>query len=94
MKINEDLQQNLSAVSKARRLGESKVISAKADVEAAKLMRETVDVLDSEAAMQIRYLEAIQMLASDPVQKILFLKLSNGEDQFKQIEGSNTDSNE
>jgi hypothetical protein len=57
MIIDKDLQSNLSAASKARRLGESKVISAKADVEAAKLLREAAEILASDAAMQIRYME-------------------------------------
>jgi len=35
------------------------VISAKADVESAKLLREAADILDTKAAMQIRYLETI-----------------------------------
>jgi len=35
------------------------VISAKADVESAKLMREAADILSSKAAMQIRYLDVI-----------------------------------
>jgi hypothetical protein len=36
---------------KTRRIGESKIISAKADVEAAKLLREASDMLSSKAAM-------------------------------------------
>lgn len=44
----------MSAAAKMRRLGESKVISAKADVESAILYREAADMLNSKAAMQIR----------------------------------------
>jgi hypothetical protein len=39
MKISKDLQTNLSSATKAIRLGEAKVISAKSDVTAAKLLR-------------------------------------------------------
>jgi len=49
----------LSSSAKALRLGESKIISAKADVEAAKLLREAADTLNSDAAMQIRYFETV-----------------------------------
>ena len=45
------MQTNLSAAAKAKRLGESKIISAKADVESAKLLRKAADILDSKAAM-------------------------------------------
>jgi len=37
--------------AKTKRFGESKIISAKADVESAKLLREAADMLDSQAAM-------------------------------------------
>jgi len=41
----------MAAAAKQKRIGESKVISAKADVESAKLLREAADMLDSKAAM-------------------------------------------
>lgn len=37
--------------TKTKKLGESKVISAKADVEAAKLLRKAADMLNTDAAM-------------------------------------------
>lgn len=54
--LSRDLQDSLSSAAKERRLAQSKVISAKADVEAAKLMRLAAEELNSKAAMQIRYL--------------------------------------
>ena len=36
---------------------------AKADVECAKLMRESSDILNSNSAMQIRFLETIQNIS-------------------------------
>lgn len=60
MQLGVELSNEMAAAAKQRRIGESKVISAKADVEAAKLLREAADMLDSKAAMQIRYLETIQ----------------------------------
>lgn len=59
MILNEQLQSSLSMAPKLQRIGQSKIISAKADVEAAKLLRQASEMLDSKAAMQIRYFETI-----------------------------------
>lgn len=59
------MQESLSAVAKEKRLAEGKIISARADVQSAKLFREAADILDSKAAMQIRYLDTIQMLSKN-----------------------------
>ncbi|CAD8086727.1 unnamed protein product [Paramecium sonneborni] len=75
MQMGEDLQSSLSNAPKAQRLAQSKIISAKSDVEAAKLMREAADMLDSKAAMQIRYFETIQLIAKNRNPKILFLSM-------------------
>ena len=53
----------MASAAKEKRLAESKIISAKADVSSAKLQREAADILDSKAAMQIRYLEVVKNLA-------------------------------
>lgn len=73
MVLSNDLQQTLSSAAKMQRAAESKVISAKADVESAKLMREAADSLSSEAAMQIRYYETISHLATNGSQKVVFI---------------------
>ncbi len=57
--LSDSMQESLSAVAKEKRLAEGKIISAKADVLSAKLFREAADILDSAAAMQIRYLDTI-----------------------------------
>jgi hypothetical protein len=36
-------------------------------------MRQTADILSGKAAMQIRYLEAIQNIAGNPSVKVVFL---------------------
>ena len=56
MTITPDLQKDLSMTSKTERLSKAKIISASADVESAKLMHQAADILNSKAAMQIRYL--------------------------------------
>jgi len=67
----------ISAAPVAQRNAEAKIILAKADVESAKLMREAADILASESAMQIRYLEHISKLASSNNTKIVFFPASN-----------------
>lgn len=56
MTITKDLQRDLSMTSKTERLSKAKIISAEADVKSAKLMHQAADILNSKAAMQIRYL--------------------------------------
>ncbi|CEI94063.1 hypothetical protein RMCBS344292_08286 [Rhizopus microsporus] len=74
--LSKSLQESLSSAAQAKRLGESRVISSKADVEAAKLMRDAADILNTPAAIQIRYLETLQAISrnsSGP--KTLFVPL-------------------
>jgi len=73
MSFSEELQKTLAAAAKQKRLGESKVITAKAEVQAAKLMREASDILCTPAAIQIRYLETLSTMAHQPQTKIVFL---------------------
>jgi erythrocyte band 7 integral membrane protein len=52
---------------------ESKILTAKADVESAKLMKQTADILSSKAAMQIRYLETMRSIANSNGVKIVLI---------------------
>jgi len=89
MIFNRELQDSLSMAAQAKRIGESKIISARAEVESAKLMRKAADILNSPAAMQIRYLEAQQQIAKTAGAKVIFLPgSSSGPSQFG--EGSAT----
>ena len=73
-----DVESYLSAAARERRKAERKIISAKADVEAAKLMREAADVLDNKAAMQIRYLDTIVNVSKAMANpKVIFMPLEN-----------------
>ena len=69
---------NMSAAATQKRLGESKVIAAQAEVNSAKLMREAADILNSPAAMQIRYLETLQSMASHAGVKVIFMPTDGG----------------
>ncbi|GME95594.1 unnamed protein product [[Candida] boidinii] len=59
--------------AEAKRIGESKIIQAKAEVESAKLMRKAADILASKPAMQIRYLDAMQNMAKQSNSKVIFM---------------------
>lgn len=80
------VQQSLSLAAEARRLGESKIIKAKAEVESAKLMRKASDILASKAAMQIRYLEALQSIAKTSNCKTIFMPSSQ---EIEKVAGNN-----
>lgn len=71
-----ELQQSLSSAATQKRIGESKVIAARAEVDAAKLMRQAADILASPAAMQIRQLEALQAMARTSGSKVVFVPMN------------------
>jgi regulator of protease activity HflC (stomatin/prohibitin superfamily) len=75
--FSNELQESLSMAAQAKRIGESKVITARAEVESAKLMRQAADILSSAPAMQIRYLEAMQAMAKTAGSKVIFLPATN-----------------
>ena len=63
-----------------KRAVESKIISAKADLESAKLYREAADVLDIKAAMQIRFLETLENMNAMQSKKVLIMPLHTAYD--------------
>ena len=75
--FSQELQNSLSMAAQSKRIGESKIIAAKAEVESAKLMRQAADILSSAPAMQIRYLEAMQAMAKSANSKVIFLPAAN-----------------
>jgi erythrocyte band 7 integral membrane protein len=75
--FSQELQDSLSMAAQSKRTGEAKVISARAEVESAKLMRQAADILSSAPAMQIRYLEAMQSMAKTANSKVIFLPVSH-----------------
>lgn len=85
LEFSRELQESLSMAAQAKRIGESKVIGAKAEVEAAKLMRQAADILSSKAAMQIRYLDAMQAMAKSSNSKVVFMPgiTSNSDDDLQ-----------
>jgi erythrocyte band 7 integral membrane protein len=66
---------SLSSAAQQKRIGESKVIAARAEVDSARLMRQAADILASPAAMQIRQLEALQAMAKSGSSKVIFVPM-------------------
>lgn len=73
--LSKEMQRHLSARASAEREAQAKVIDARGDVEAAKLLREAADTLNSPAALQIRHLENLKAMASNPGTKIIFVPM-------------------
>lgn len=82
-----DVSASLSSAAQQKRLGESKVIAARAEVDAARLMRQAADILASPAAMQIRQLEALQTMAKTAQSKVIFVPMQLQNDVVGQIAG-------
>jgi len=78
--FTDELQKTLSSAATAKRQAESKIINAQADVQAAKLMRTASDILNTQAAMQIRYLDALTNISKVANPKVVFFP-----SDFKQI---------
>jgi len=70
-----EISASLSSAAQQKRIGESKVIAARAEVDAARLMRQAADILASPAAMQIRQLEALQQMAKSANSKVVFVPM-------------------
>jgi len=70
-----DVAASLSSAAQQKRIGESKVIAARAEVDSARLMRQAADILASPAAMQIRQLEALQQMARSAQAKVIFVPM-------------------
>lgn len=77
IQLSKELQDSLSSAAKERRLAESKIISARADVESAKLMRLAADELNTKAAMQIRYLETLKQVGRSNTKVIFIPEMKN-----------------
>ncbi|KAJ3181077.1 hypothetical protein HDU85_003782 [Gaertneriomyces sp. JEL0708] len=73
LRLSQELQETLASAAKQKRVGQSKIITAQAEVEAARLMREASDILNTPAAIQIRYLETMQAMAREAGTKVIFM---------------------
>lgn len=80
-----EVSASLSSAAQQKRIGESKVIAARAEVDAARLMRQAADILASPAAMQIRQLEALQVMAKTANSKVVFVPMHLQSDVVGQL---------
>jgi len=80
-----EVSASLSSAAQQKRIGESKVIAARAEVDAARLMRQAADILASPAAMQIRQLEALQHMAKTAGTKVVFVPMQLQSDIVGQL---------
>jgi len=71
--VPQNITQALSATAVAERESQAKLINARADVTAAKMLREAADILNTDGAMQIRHLEVLSKIAHSPNTKILMM---------------------
>jgi len=87
-----EVSASLSSAAQQKRIGESKVIAARAEVDAARLMRQAADILASPAAMQIRQLEALQQMAKSSNSKVIFVPMQLQNDVTRHLAGVNSES--
>lgn len=80
-----EVSASLSSAAQQKRIGESKVIAARAEVDSARLMRQAADILASPAAMQIRQLEALQQMAKSANSKVVFVPMQLQSDVSSQL---------
>lgn len=73
--VSEEMQRHLSSAASADREAKAKVIEAKGEVKAAKRYRKAAESLNTPAALQIRYLETMKSIASNPGTRVLFVPL-------------------
>jgi len=87
-----EVSASLSSAAQQKRIGESKVIAARAEVDAARLMRQAADILASPAAMQIRQLEALQQMSKSAHSKVIFVPMQLQNDLGGQLAGPSSGS--
>jgi len=72
----------LSQAATAKRLAQGKIINSQAEVDSAKLLKEASDLLNTPAAMQMRYLDAMTTLAKGANTKVIFMP---GDSKWKMV---------
>ncbi|KAJ8140554.1 hypothetical protein OY671_006259 [Metschnikowia pulcherrima] len=83
------VQDSFAKAAEARRIGEAKIINAKAEVESARQMRKASDILSSPAALQIRYLDALQNMSKNPGTRVIFMPSADSIEKIVHSQGLN-----
>ncbi|ORZ04381.1 hypothetical protein BCR42DRAFT_338728 [Absidia repens] len=74
--FSQQLAESLASAAMASRLGEARVITSKAEVEVAELLKQSSEILSTKAAFQLRYLETlVAMSKAGQGPKTLFMQL-------------------
>ncbi|KAI8333734.1 hypothetical protein BC941DRAFT_357847, partial [Chlamydoabsidia padenii] len=74
--FSEQLMESLASAAMAARSGEARVITSKAEVEVAELLKQSSEILSTKAAFQLRYLETlVAMSRAGKGPKTLFMPL-------------------
>lgn len=73
IRVPENTAIALSSAVIAERVAQGKIITAEADVKAAKLMRETADILSTPAALQMKCFEIINNMSQNPNTKVMII---------------------
>jgi len=71
-----EFRANFSSSAVMKKISEAQVISSKADVEVAKLMRDAAEALSTDAAFQIRYIDALEVITKSNNPKMVFFPAS------------------
>lgn len=87
LRFSQELQESLASVARQQRIGDSLIIAARAELEAAKLQRQAADVLNTPAAQQIRYLDTLTTMAKNGGTKIIFMPMSMTSEQLSKSTG-------
>ncbi|GEQ70556.1 hypothetical protein JCM33374_g4234 [Metschnikowia sp. JCM 33374] len=83
------VQSSFAKAAEAKRIGEAKIINAKAEVESARQMRKASDILSSPAALQIRYLDALQNMSKNAGSKVIFVPSIDALEKIVHSQGAN-----
>jgi erythrocyte band 7 integral membrane protein len=70
--ITPELENELNSAPRARRAAQSSILSAQADVQIAKMLADRSKLLDSNTAMQIRYLDPLKSISSKDSCKVIY----------------------
>lgn len=85
--LPDSVQSTFAKAAEAKRIGEAKIINAKAEVESAKQMRKASDILSSPAALQIRYLDALQAMSRNPGTRVIFMPSADSIEKIVHLQG-------
>lgn len=67
-----EFQATMASGAMQKKIGEARVIMQQADVISAKLQKEVAEIMNTDAALQIRYLQALEQLARSGNPKMVF----------------------